>query len=460
MPDQNLTIHPDGPNGGGFHRAVGSVPNSVPAPRLEPAPGTIIPQMGRAKRKYARNIRKNKPDPKDPRYLLVPPLGKKEQEQYDAYVAAYHALWDEAIAEDEAWETERYHRHLEEQARANAIAAQKRLDDYQAELIERLRFLASLGISPVMSFCNIKSGTKTTNALGIGNVIAEYTRKNVLLLPTTANTATGTAALMTGLSGNLLRVSEYGRNLKELGVPRTLGQRTPRTKWGLMVVSEDLNSAANEDDAPKTKQFMDMVDTTLPNVDVLLLDHGNDNISKWSIALQGVRLSHVLNFPFMVDSPVTHDMVKSTVAGCNTDTGIPEDVLHELYDPFQNKNHSGWNVSTIEKVRDSVFLATKTKPGQHVDFDFYTTPTYQSANAPEVPTWSGSAICVPEDPSINRIGSDKRLMPFDLDALDQRTLIAYLEAAVANFQTAAPLQGFNLAARDYTPVHFGSETRK
>lgn len=438
--------------------AAPATPEAAPRVQLEPAPGQVVPQLGFKAWLYRRNRKRNTPDKKNPQYLRVPKLGRKEQKQYEEFLAQFAQDWDEAHAENEAWETARFNRELEAQARANAVARQKRLDDYQADLIDRLRFLAALGISPVISFCNIKSGTKTTNALGIGNVIAQYTRKNVLLLPTTANTATGTAALMTGLSGNILRVSEYARNLKELGVPRTLGQRTPRTKWGLMVISEDLNSAANEDDAPKTKQFMDMVDTTLPNVDVLLLDHGNDNISKWSIALQGVRLSHVLNFPFMVDSPVTHEMIRSTVAGCNTDTGIPEDVMRELYTPFQNKDHSGWNVSTLEKVRKSVFLATKTKPRQHVDFDFFTTPQNQSANAPAVPAWDGSAICVPEDPSINRIGPDNKLLPFDLDLLEQVTHIAYLEAAVANFQTTAPLQGINLAEHGYVSLRFRGES--
>lgn len=425
MPDQILELHPDGPQRPGYQAPNEVLPaGQTLAQALQPAPGRIVPTKGRARRQYERNVRKNKADPRDPTHLLVPPLGKKEQREYLEWV-----------------ERER----------------ERQREEYREYLIEALRFLANLGITPVISFVNIKSATKTSNALGVGNVIAQFTRKRTLILPASTNSATGTLGLMSGVHGVPITFSEYSRNLKEFGVPRTLSRRVPLTPWGLGVIIEDANSAADEDDDLAAKQFLDTVDTTLPNVDVLILDHGNDNISKLSIVLQAARISHTLNLPFKFDDPVTGDMLERTMAGYSTDNGIPEDVETSLYAEFENRRFTGLDTLMSEKLRRSIIIATKAKIDEAVDFRALATPVIQGAHAQGIKQWDGVGIRVPTDPSVGKKDDKGRLMPFNLDALQRDTLIAYLEIAVANFEAAAPLQGFDLSSYNYTPTFYGTQ---
>lgn len=321
------------------------------------------------------------------------------------------------------------------------------LDLEEEKYIARLRFLAASGIQPVIAFGNIKSASKTSSALGVGNVIAEYTRKNTLVLPSTANSATATAGLMSGITGNRVTLSEYSAELKQFGAFRTLEQRVPRTKWGLGVIFEDDGSSAEYDDGIALQRYLEMVDVTLPNVAVLIIDLGNDNISKHSIALHAARLSHVLNFPFLFDNPVTHDMMAKTMQGYNTDAGIPDDVWATYYEGFEHKEFTGLSVSTRHKVESSIVIATKAGPGDDIDFDALTKPAKQSAAADDLPPWNGQGLRVPTDDTIGR--KDKKtgeLLPFNLDTIHQPTRIAYLKIAVANFEMAAVVQGVDLGS--------------
>ncbi|MEO5949432.1 MAG: hypothetical protein ABIP74_03440 [Candidatus Saccharimonas sp.] len=312
---------------------------------------------------------------------------------------------------------------------------------YADELVLRLKYLAGLGIQPIICVANVKSSTKTSTVLGVGTVIAEHTRKMTVAMPSTANTATGTIGEMAGITGDVLTIEEYLHHVDQYGTFRTLEQKLPRTNWGLGVIVESSDSAANDEDDALIAPYMRAIDVTLPNVSALILDLGNDNISKRSIATQAARLSHVLVFPFMFDAPVTHNSLSKTMKGYNTDDGIPEDVWNEFYENFHNKDATGLTVATREKVRRSILVATKADSG--VDFAHYALSDSQSAYADDRKPWDGTGICVPNEPSIGR-KIDGKLVPFDYEAIGLETNISYLEIAVASYEITGVQQGMNI----------------
>lgn len=309
---------------------------------------------------------------------------------------------------------------------------------YVANRVDRLRFLASLGIQPIMSFCNIKSGTKTTNALYVGSVISEITRKKVLVVPATQNTATGTTAVMAGISSaNSITVSQLSRDIKDYGAFRVLSSRVPVTQFGLAVVSEDDNNVQVKKSMYAIEEFRELALTILPNVDVLILDHGNDDIQDGSVVLEATRLSHVLNFAFDVTAPITRVMLSRTLRGYNTDT----DEVDMTLDP---NTQTGRSTSTLDKVAHSVVIATKTSPGAYTDFEALTTPEEQSVHASPLPKWQGTGVQVPMDDYIATVMDGETVSICDLNKIDERTYLQYLEIAVANFEEAARVQGITI----------------
>lgn len=371
-------------------------PVVAPKPERVPPADAIIPDRGWPNIRYAINCFFKRPD-------LVPRINAAQQ------AALYH---------------------------------QSRVD-YRQELIHRLKELAALGIQPVIVVGNVKSAGKTSTSIGVGTVIAEHTRKMVVAIPSTAHTATATIGVMSGVNGNVLTCEEYLHHVDRYGTYRTLEERLPRTDWGLGVIVESSDSSANDADDALIVPYMRAIDVTLPNVSALILDLGNDNISKRSIATQAARLGHVLVLPFMLDAPVTHKSLSMTMKGYNTDDGIPADVWAELYESFQNKATTGLSVSTREKVSHSILVATKASPEDEVDFSHYALVDTQNTHAVDLPPWRGTGICVPNEPSIGR-KVDGNLVPFDYTAIQLETDISYLEIAVASYEITGYQTGANI----------------
>lgn len=352
----------------------------------------------------------------------LPAADKALQDEYWEEVARVR----QQLAEDDE-------RARQKQAEENRLKARQA---YKQALVDRLKFLANLGVQPIICVANVKSATKSATSIGIGSAIAEYCRNMSLIIPSTANSATVTVGAMSGISGKKITIDTYLEKIKEYGDYRALNHHTPRTHQGLRVIVEDSSSAANEDDANKVLPFVKAIDVSLPNVDVLIFDLGNDNISKRSIALQAARLAHVLVMPFAPDTPITRTTLRSTIAGYISDTGIPEDVWQEMYDPFEHKAATGLNVSVRDKVKNSILVASKTSGP--VDFAGYAIPK-QSADAEDVAPWAGTGITVPYEPIWERKDADGEPVPFDYSLIGLETEIGYLEIAVAAFEITGHL---------------------
>ncbi len=308
-----------------------------------------------------------------------------------------------------------------------------------AYLIARLRLLAKLGIQPTISFCNIKSGSKTTVAVYVGSVIAEYTRKNALLLPATQNTATSTAGVVSGIDeGNLITVSELSADIDKYGAYRVVSSRLPLTKHGLAVVCEDANSVIAGDEEAEAdyakEQFDKIVRTLYPNLDVLILDHGNDDIRRNSIVLSAVRFSDGLNFVSMAPTPISIKTMGQTIDGYNTDTITQSNSLENSL--------PGEAVSTREKVQHSIIAISGMRSVDNVDIDDLTSNRLQSVQDDTPPQWDGKGFYVPYDPYI----ASEEVSVCDLDKIQPETLQAFLEIAVANYEEAARVQRIPIPA--------------
>jgi MinD-like ATPase involved in chromosome partitioning or flagellar assembly len=367
------------------------------ASRRQPPEGAVLPDRGWAKFQYGLNRMFGRPD-------KVPDLSPAQK------------------------------RDLQRAAMMRAIEAR---DAKISELKHRLYWLAGIpGLQPIISIINIKGGaSKTTTALYVGTFISQVTRKTVLVLPTTSNTATSTVAAMAGMEpGTTISVSELSRDIKEYGAYRTVSNRIPRTKpFGLAVVSEDPDDNANVTNEYGVDQFGKMVETILPSLDVLILDGGNDNIELGSVPLDAARRSTVLVFTSTADRGATVAKTKSTMAAYRTDTLIAENMGEH------------W-VPTPEKVKHAIVVVSKLPQGAEVDFDAL---TQSSTDSPDVP-FEGRTMTIPDDPYM---ASDGGTVPVcNIDRIQPDTQLAYLELAVACYEQTAKLLKVELP--EYAPTSF------
>ena len=313
------------------------------------------------------------------------------------------------------------------QTQADLAAYQEAFEARTLSLIARMRFLVAMGIQPVISFCNDKSAGKSTAAMYFASLIAEYCRKTVVILPASSNTSTGTLKKMSGIQGNMIDVVELARDIKKFGAYRALSERLPRTHHGVGVVVESRHNVVNGDSPYTIESFYDLIRTIYPNVDVIILDHGNDNIDRTSIALAATRMSTALVFTANYRTPISKETMQRTIAGYHTDTKPRSD--EELgVEPLP-----GERIPTPRKVANSVVIAAATRSGDVVDFVELTRPDTHNANASSVPAWCGQGVSVQYD---SYIGNEDP-QPADLAAIAPETLQGYLEGTVAALEASA-----------------------
>jgi hypothetical protein len=300
-----------------------------------------------------------------------------------------------------------------------------------------------------MAFCNIKSAGKTTDLLQVLSVIAQYTRRMVLAIPATQNSATSTLALMAGVPEEYgITIEELSRRIKELGTYLALSKEVPKTLNGVGIVSEDFNNALSVDNNYNLEKFMELLLEVLPNVDYVGLDLGNDNIQNDSIALAAARFAHVLNFCFLYKKAVATRSFHNTVQGYNTDLR-PADVEGSPYREVLAS--TGIFTPTPEKVAHSIVIANLAPLEEEIDFDEHMRPV-QRAAAVLLPQWEGVGIKMPHDPYLDNEDASGVVKPVDLSKVSPVTHQQALKIAVANLQEAARTQGIDISrAPVFTP---------
>lgn len=320
---------------------------------------------------------------------------------------------------------------------ARKLIAEAKRDVAQTEqYVGRLRLLTNFGIRPVVSFCNIKSGGKSTVGLYVASSVTEKTRINGVILPATLNTATSTLAIMAGIDvRTMLPVGKLNKDIGSLNTYRALSPYIPITPHGLGIVSEDANSVVVDAGNYNTDQFTALVRGLYQSTGMIVLDHGNDNVEFGSVPVAATRFSDVLVFVGMAPTPISLQTLTKTMAGYNTDH---HDGTSRLADASALP---GEKISTREKVRRSIVVVTGVRPSDPpVDFEELTRAQVQDANAPAVPKWAGTGLTVRFDPYIAR----EDVAPVDLNEIDQGTARDFLAIAVAIFEESARAQGITV----------------
>ncbi|HRC27764.1 MAG TPA: hypothetical protein PKV96_00060 [Candidatus Saccharimonas sp.] len=312
-----------------------------------------------------------------------------------------------------------------------AVAAQAAAQT--AQYISRLRLLANFGIRPVVSFCNIKSGGKSTVGLYVGSAVTDETRINGVIAPATLNTATSTLAIMAGIDPRTaLPVGRLIKDIDSLNTYRALAPYIPITPHGLGIISEDANSVVGDAGDYNAEQFVRLIRGLYKSTGLVILDHGNDNVEYGSVPVAAVRFSDVLVFVGMAPTPVSLLTLTKTIAGHNTDhydgTGVQDDAVAL----------PGERISTREKVRHSIVVVTGVRPTDPpIDFEELTRPQVQDVNAPPLPRWAGKGLTVRFDPYIAR----EDVAPVALKRIQDDTARDFLAIAVAIFEETARVRG-------------------
>lgn len=291
------------------------------------------------------------------------------------------------------------------------------------------------GRQPVIAVANSKSSTKTISALHLAMNISRDTQKFVVVMPTTMNKSTATVARMAGIDEDCrLPIRELHERIGDFDNYRTFSGRIPRMKnLNVGIIAEDPRGKKAQGYSPW--EFLRIVLTILPNVDVLILDLANDEFdleAESNIAYFAVRLAHALVLPYKSGDPVTKGTLADTVWELRDDTKPWE------FDPSKAKltprhirtlfESTGYTIPTPDKVTHATVVANIFKPG-HKPADF--ARLMRPAEGSHIPQWKGYGHHVPADPYISRIDVDKKneeeqIPPSNFTKIQPATDLAFL----------------------------------
>ena len=342
-------------------------------------------------------------------------------------------------AEAERLQAEQAEAEARERADAEKQAYIAQRDAAIEHLISQLRIIMNSGVQPTISMLNYKSGGKTTTAVYMASLIAEYCRKTVLIFPSTKNSATSTLSRITGIqSGNMITVRQLSQAIKDYDTYRALSQYVPRTVHGVGIISEDRNNQIEDETDYDVNLFDEVIRTITPNVDVLFMDHGNDNVERTSISLRATHMSDVLVFTSFMRVPMSIETMTDTYYWYSKD---------DAYDgtpPSASVVLPGEQMSTISKLETALMAVTGVKPDDR-QIDFGTLLRPQGFKRPE----DDHYLIVPSDPYI----AQEQPTAARLDALQPETLLAYLQLTVTCLEQAARNQGYTVSSDEATNTY-------
>jgi cellulose biosynthesis protein BcsQ len=306
-----------------------------------------------------------------------------------------------------------------------------------ADWERRLIYLATRpDLQITISVANGKgTASKTNTAVYIGSIIANLTRRSVVLLPTTTATATSTAALMAGIPfESRLTVSQLSALHQAMGSYRDLSAYIPRTDFGLSVVSEETNDTVSVERRYGKRQFLELYQVLHANVDCLILDHGNDNVELDSIVLEAARLSDVMIYPATADKPVTLEILGATISTYLSDLRNEKNV-----DLANGRTRTEAEIPTRDKASNSVAVISGMKKGEDAEkYRAYVSRHNDEGRIIGSIGFEGSLLGIPFDPYIahNPVADITKIKP--------GTYLAYLQLCVTAYEKAAELRGINV----------------
>ena len=346
-----------------------------------------------------------------------------------------------SVREDEAerQRTAQAEAEARERAEAEHQAYITNRDAAIERLIMKLRIIMNSGVQPTISMLNYKSGGKTTTCVYMASLIAEYCRKTVLIFPSTKNSATSTLSRITGIqSGNMITVRQLSQAIKEYDTYRALSQFVPRTVHGVGIISEDRNNQIEDEADYDVNLFDKVIRTITPNVDVLFMDHGNDNVERTSISLRATHMSDVLVFTSFMRVPISIENMTDTYYWYSKDDG------YDGTPPTSSVVLPGERMTTISKLETALMAVTGVKPDDR-QINFGTLLRPQGFKRPD----DDHYLIIPSDPYI----AQEQPTAAHLDALQPETLLAYLELTVTCLEQAARNQGYIVSSDEATGTY-------
>lgn len=325
-------------------------------------------------------------------------------------------------------------------------------EDYWREeeikrLIARLRYLGvTEGLQPTVSFLNFKSGGKSTTVLYVGSVIAEYTRKQTIAVTASANTETATLSIMAGVHAE--PVSVFANSLNDGDTYRELSRVMKANKHGLRILGEsDSTSDDNEPDY-SVDEFRRVVRAVAISNDVVLFDHGNDNMKGGGdvIPYAAIDYSDVLVFTAMASAPISEKTMRKTWRSYARDPRSPDEREQLASQDYHDGRLPGLVIPTARKVERSLVVHNGVRPGEETSLLEETDEVEIGDQSPEYPSrraalpWLGKQLDVKFEPYI----ANRSVPPSDLDKISREALLQYLTIAVAIFETSAQATNFKL----------------
>lgn len=323
--------------------------------------------------------------------------------------------------------------------------------------VDRIRTNIGSGLQPIISLINTKSGSKTINALHLAAIIGYYTGKFVLVFPATPSTDTSTLGLMSGIQGkHWLSVSEFNQKVPVFDEYKRFSKEIRRNdEFRFGVVTEDDGDSPDDYDA---WHFVLNMLRILPYVDVLILDHGNDNLQLNSFGYAAARLSHALEFVSKYGDPFTENTMRRSMLRLDNDREPWEfdpAKINELYAQGDRApagftprsierlfEDTGYLLPTPDKVRSSTLVSSIYEGDESIDFSTLTLPGPDAQDDRTLSQpWRGEGFTVHKDDYLAQMrrtpGQRNKVQPVNLWAIKPPTFLDFTDIAADVLDNAA-----------------------
>ncbi len=167
--------------------------------------------------------------------------------------------------------------------------------EQRIKLLEgRIRDIVNLGVHPNIWVGNQKgSSAKSVMAVIMGEILAEITRRIVVLLPSSTSTQTATAGNLAGVRGKTLTLRQYATKLQDEEISfHELFKMVAVTKHGLRVISED--TISNDKSNFSKVRWLKVHSHLRENAEIIISDTGNDDAYAYTVTSVAMRQSDVV----------------------------------------------------------------------------------------------------------------------------------------------------------------------
>jgi hypothetical protein len=277
---------------------------------------------------------------------------------------------------------------------------------------------------------SISTAGKTTTAIYLATIVRQLALIESFVVSATNNLRTVMLPEFAGVKRNdELSVRQLVDMKDEAADLRTVSQMTRRTSFGVRIVANDPPLRIEEKEAFGKGQFSNLIDKIYSVSEFIVFDGGNDNTDTEAITLEAMRRCDVPIFTANAEIKKSLDKLSTDMTPYRTD--VSEIIESPGQVPKAGSVRSGKQIPTKEKVERAIVVITNTPKGKKPeDYRGYVIEGFR-----------GIIMIVPHDHYVADIGEESPANPYKVNLSTYR---AYVELAVAVFETAAELQGVKL----------------